>query len=214
MTRADRGPFFEDFQRGQTLVHPTPRTVGDGDAALYVALTGDRRPLPRRRQRRAGARPAAARRCTTCSSSTSSSARPSGQVSLNAVANLGYADVRFLRAGLRRRHAARGLRGPRHARRPRAARTASSGCGRRGLNQRDEEVLRFYRWVMVDKRGAAPTGAADSPDPAARRCRRSELRARRARPSTRWSEPAWAAGARARAGTTTRSASASTTSTA
>ena len=39
------GNFFEDLGPGQLLRHPVPRTVSDGDIALYIALTGDRNPL-------------------------------------------------------------------------------------------------------------------------------------------------------------------------
>ena len=39
------GNFFEDFQRGSVITHAVPRTIWEGDMALYIALTGDRRPL-------------------------------------------------------------------------------------------------------------------------------------------------------------------------
>src|SRR3972149_1741628 len=39
------GNFFEDFQVGQGFHHAVPRTVSEGDLTLYIALTGDRRPL-------------------------------------------------------------------------------------------------------------------------------------------------------------------------
>ena len=45
MTKSSRGNFFEDFAVGQTIHHATPRTVTEGDAALYLALTGSRFPL-------------------------------------------------------------------------------------------------------------------------------------------------------------------------
>jgi len=190
MTRADRGPFFEDFHRGQTIVHPTPRTVGDGDAALYLALTGDRRPLPS---------------ADTVARAIGLPARPLhdllvfhivfgktvGQVSQNAVANLGYADVRFHRpvfAGDTLRAVTEVI----------GTREASSGKNgivwvrSLGLNQRDEEVLSFYRWVLVDKGGSAPTGAADSPT-LPREVPAGELRL----PYALDGFPAWAAGARA-----------------
>lgn len=34
--------FFEDFRIGQELIHATPRTVTEGDASLYTALYGSR----------------------------------------------------------------------------------------------------------------------------------------------------------------------------
>ena len=43
---ADRyGNFFEDFKLGQIIRHATPRTITDGECALYIALTGARQPL-------------------------------------------------------------------------------------------------------------------------------------------------------------------------
>lgn len=37
--------YLEDFTIGQKIIHAIPRTISDGDASLYIALTGDRRPL-------------------------------------------------------------------------------------------------------------------------------------------------------------------------
>ena len=95
-TKVSTGRFFEDFAIGQHLVHAVPRTVHGGDLAMYMALTGDRNPL----------------------ASSTDLARSFGlvrevvpdllvfhlvfgksvpDVSHNATANLGYADVRFLR---------------------------------------------------------------------------------------------------------------------
>ena len=83
-------------------------------------------------------------------------------VSLNAVANLGYADGRFLEARLPRRHAERDLRGHR----PQGEFQQQSGVvfvRTRGLNQQGEIVLEYARWVMVRKRDVL------SPAPAASR---------------------------------------------
>jgi 2-methylfumaryl-CoA hydratase len=44
-TKITDGNFFEDFSRGQIFHHAIPRTITEGDLALYIALTGDRRPL-------------------------------------------------------------------------------------------------------------------------------------------------------------------------
>src|SRR5438270_3730670 len=40
--KTNPGHFFEDFRVGQQLVHATPRTVTQGDVALYTALYGTR----------------------------------------------------------------------------------------------------------------------------------------------------------------------------
>ena len=41
-TKTRSGNYFEDFRLGQEIVHATPRTVTDGDIALYTALFGSR----------------------------------------------------------------------------------------------------------------------------------------------------------------------------
>ena len=42
MAKVMSGNYFEDFEIGQRLRHATPRTVTDGDVALYQALYGSR----------------------------------------------------------------------------------------------------------------------------------------------------------------------------
>ncbi|HSV29980.1 MAG TPA: hypothetical protein VLL76_10490, partial [Candidatus Omnitrophota bacterium] len=42
MTKTNPGNFFEDFRLGQEIRHATPRTVTEGDVALYTALYGPR----------------------------------------------------------------------------------------------------------------------------------------------------------------------------
>ena len=84
-------------------------------------------------------------------------------VSLNAVANLGYAGVRFLQP-VYPGDTVRSVPKCSARRKTRAARTASSGFAPTGTNQRGEKVLEFYRWVMVNKRDPkTPTGANDNP---------------------------------------------------
>jgi 2-methylfumaryl-CoA hydratase len=41
-SKTSPGRFFEDFRLGETIVHATPRTVSDGDVSLYIALYGPR----------------------------------------------------------------------------------------------------------------------------------------------------------------------------
>ncbi len=150
MRKVFSGRFFEDFGIGQHLVHAVPRTLHGGDIALYMALTGDRQPL----------------------ASSTELARSLGfqrelvpellvfhvvfgksvpDISHNATANLGYADVRFLRPvypgdTLVAESEVIGLR------------EVSSGeagvvyVRTRGTNQKGQEVLSFVRWVMIPKR--------------------------------------------------------------
>jgi 2-methylfumaryl-CoA hydratase len=90
-----RGNFFEDFHLGQVLHHATPRTITDGDGALYIALTGSRHVLH-------CAQPVAHalgyRNHTVDDLLTFHIAfgKTVPDISVNAVANLGYADGRFL----------------------------------------------------------------------------------------------------------------------
>ena len=42
MEKSTAGNFLEDFRAGQEIRHATPRTLTEGDAALYLALTGSR----------------------------------------------------------------------------------------------------------------------------------------------------------------------------
>jgi 2-methylfumaryl-CoA hydratase len=144
------GRYFEDFGIGQHLVHAVPRTLHGGDISMYIALTGDRHPL----------------------AASTELARSLGfqrevlpdllvfhvvfgksvpDISHNASANLGYADVRFLRPvypgdTLVAETEVIGLR------------EVSSGeagvvyVRTRGVNQKGQEVLSFIRWVMIPKR--------------------------------------------------------------
>jgi len=41
-TKINTGNFFEDFTIGQKISHPLPRTISDGDVSLYIAFTGSR----------------------------------------------------------------------------------------------------------------------------------------------------------------------------
>jgi 2-methylfumaryl-CoA hydratase len=160
--KAGRGNFFEDFEPGTTPRHAVPRTVTDGDRAVYIALTGDRSPLHCSDEfaRGLGLPRAPLHDLLVFHIVFGKSVT---DVSLNAVANLGYADVRFLRPvypgdTLRAESRVLGRR-----------ETSAGNAGivwvqTTGTNQRGELVLSFYRWVMVHKRDqATPTGAADSP---------------------------------------------------
>ncbi|HYW50394.1 MAG TPA: hypothetical protein VE861_07305, partial [Gemmatimonadaceae bacterium] len=40
------GNFFEDFSVGQEIIHATPRTVTEGEVAMYTALFGGRFAVP------------------------------------------------------------------------------------------------------------------------------------------------------------------------
>jgi 2-methylfumaryl-CoA hydratase len=94
--KTDPGNFFEDFAVGQRLDHATPRTLTEGDRALYGALYPSRFALQ--------SSDTFARMCglpgaplDTLLGFHVAFGKTVPDVSLNAVANLGYADCRFLR---------------------------------------------------------------------------------------------------------------------
>lgn len=95
-TKTSSGNFFEDFRVGQRLVHATPRTVTEGDRAMVSALYPMRFALH--------SSDAFSRSCglpraplETLAGFHIAFGKTVPDVSLNAVANLGYADCRFLR---------------------------------------------------------------------------------------------------------------------
>src|SRR5687768_16514637 len=94
--KASSGNFFEDFSVGMRIQHAVPRTLHGGDLALYIALTGDRHPLSSSTEvsRSLGFQRECAHVLLTFHVVYGKSV---ADISRNAVANLGYANVRFLR---------------------------------------------------------------------------------------------------------------------
>ena len=94
--KTNAGNFFEDFKLGQTLHHATPRTLTDGDRALYTALYGSRFALQ--------SGDAFANHLGFHKSPVDDLlvfhtvfGKSVPDISLNAVANLGYAEGRFMK---------------------------------------------------------------------------------------------------------------------
>ncbi len=161
--KANTGNFFEDFRVGQELRHATPRTLSTGDAALYIGLTGSRFALHSSDEfaRRLGL-PAAPIDDLLVFNVVFGKTVP--DVSLNAVANLGYAGCRFgapVYPGdtLSTRSTIIGLKET-------SSRDAGVVHARSiGTNQHDAVVLDYVRWVLVRKRDkAAPAPEAVVPD--------------------------------------------------
>jgi 2-methylfumaryl-CoA hydratase len=163
VSKRTKGNFFEDFVVGNTIHHAVPRTITDGDLALYIALTGDRRPLHCSRE---FARSLGFEREVVHDMLVFHFVfgRAVPDVSLNSPANLGYADVRFLNTvypgdTLR---AETEVIGKRETTRPDVG---IVWVHTSGFNQRDERVLQFYRWAMVNKREpGVNSGADDAPE--------------------------------------------------
>ena len=162
MSKINQGRFFEDFSIGDYLVHPLPRTITDGDVSLYIALTGSRYALH----------------------SSDNFARDIGYVrrplddllmfhiafaksvidiSLNAIANLGYAEVSFphpvyVGDAVSLSSEIIGLK--------------ENSSGKSGIvyvhstghNQQGEIILSLKRWVMVKKRTTETSGINQVPE--------------------------------------------------
>jgi 2-methylfumaryl-CoA hydratase len=159
MSKIGSGNFFEDFRIGQLIKHATPRTITVGDVALYNGLFGPRFAVQ----------------------SSDEFARAIGylrspvddllvfhivfgktvpDISINAVANLGYAACRFLAPvypgdTLNATSEVIGLK-ENSSRKTGIVFVRSTGCKADG-----SKVLEYVRWVMVRKRDAAAPVAAE-----------------------------------------------------
>jgi 2-methylfumaryl-CoA hydratase len=151
MIKTNAGHFFEDFKLGQKIAHATPRTVTEGDQALYTALYGSRFALQSSDEFAKGVGyPQSPLDDLLVFHIVFGKTVP--DISLNAVANLGYAECVFTQPvypgdtlsamteiiGLKEN--SNGTTGTVYVR-------------SQGINQRGESVLHFVRWVMVRKRG-------------------------------------------------------------
>ncbi|MFL5336400.1 MAG: MaoC family dehydratase [Geminicoccaceae bacterium] len=157
--KTNPGRFFEDFRLGETIRHATPRTLTAGDAALYTALYGSRFAVQ----------------------SSNAFAEAIGypqsplddwlvfhvvfgktvpDISLNAVANLGYADGRFLKPvypgeTLSSVSEVIGLRESSNRQ------TGVVYVRSTGYDAGGEAVLTYCRWVLVRKRVASAPAPGD-----------------------------------------------------
>ena len=163
MSKTNPGRFFEDYHVGQVIEHAVPRTLSGGERAVYHALY------------------------PACHAFYSSDefARDCGlheaplddliafhtvfgktvpDISLNAVANLGYAEGRFLKPvhlgdTIRSRSEVIGLKQNSNGK------TGVVWVRTTGENQLGEEVLSYVRWVMVRKNNLdAPAPEVVLPD--------------------------------------------------
>ncbi len=153
MRKVSTGRYFEDFGIGQHLVHAIPRTLHGGDIAAYMALTGDRQPL----------------------ASSTELARSLGfarevlpdllvfhvvfgksvpDISLNAVANLGYAEGRFL-APVYPGDTLNAVSEVLGVKQNSNGKTGVVTVRTEGFNQDGVPTLSYGRWVMVNTRDTA-----------------------------------------------------------
>lgn len=148
--KTNPGRFFEDYTLGEVIAHAVPRTVGAGERALYHALYPARGALYSSDEFAKGVGLKASPLDDLVAFHTVFG-KTVPDISLNAVANLGYAEGRWLKPvwpgdTLRSESEVIGLK-----------ETSSGATGvvwvrTRGLNQHGEVVLEYVRWVMVRKR--------------------------------------------------------------
>jgi 2-methylfumaryl-CoA hydratase len=158
--KTNPGHFFEDFRLGQQIRHATPRTVTAGDVALYHGLFGPR---------------FAVQSSDPFAAALGYRAAPLDDllvfhmvfgmtvpdISLNAVANLGYADCRFLKAVYpgATLHAVSEVIGLKeNANR----KTGIVYVRSHGFDESGDTVLDYVRWVMVRKRDEAAPAPGES----------------------------------------------------
>jgi 2-methylfumaryl-CoA hydratase len=156
MTKNHPGNCFEDFRLGQVITHATPRTVTVGDVSLYTALYGSRFAVQSSDHfARAIGYPDAPVDDLLVFNIVFGKTVP--DISLNAVANLGYANCRFLAPvypgdTLSATSEIIGLN-ENSSRKTGVVYVRSTGFSAAGA-----AVLEYIRWVMVRKRDeAAPS---------------------------------------------------------
>jgi len=147
------GNFFEDFRLGQILRHATPRTLTTGDVALYTGLFGSRFAV---QSSDAFARSIGYRNAPIDDLLVFHVVfgKTVPDVSLNAVANLGYAECRFL-APVYPGDTLTALSEVIGLKENSSRKTGIVYVRSRGINQDGKDVLTYARWVMVRKRDEA-----------------------------------------------------------
>lgn len=144
--------YFEDFSIGTLFRCPTPRVLTDADRVAYIALTGDRSPL-------------------YCNAAGlvhplivfhTVLGQTVRQISLNAVANLGYAELRWrlpvvVGDEIRTEAEIVGLKENSNRR------SGIAYIRTTGYNQHHRPVLSYTRWVMVQKREEQETPYLSAP---------------------------------------------------
>lgn len=160
MSKTNPGNYFEDFKIGQILHHATPRTITEGDVSLYTALYGSR---------------FAVQSADSFAMDIGYEAAPIDDllvfhmvfgktvpdISLNAVANLGYADCKFI-APVYPGDSVSTISKVIGLKENSNGKTGVVYVRSTGRNQTGETVLDYVRWVMVRKKDAA--SPAPEPD--------------------------------------------------
>jgi len=159
MTKTNPGNFFEDYRVGQMLNHATPRTLNEGDVGIYTSLYGPRFAVQSSDEFARGiGYPRSPVDDLLLFHVVFGKTVP--DISLNAIANLGYAEGRFLKPAypgdtLSTVSEVIGLKENSNRE------TGTVYVRSTGRNQSGDVVLEYVRWVMVRKRDKA----SPAPDP-------------------------------------------------
>ncbi len=148
--KTNPGRFFEDYRVGETIAHAVPRTLSGGERALYHALYPSRHAIfSSDRFAQGCGLPGSPLDDLVTFHTVFGKTVP--DISLNAVANLGYAEGRWLRPvypgdTLRAVSTVIGLKENSNGK------TGVVWVRTQGLDANDLPVLEYVRWVMVRKR--------------------------------------------------------------
>lgn len=152
-TKSNPGNFLEDFRQGQIIAHATPKTITEGDVALNIALTGSRYAL--------FSADSFAQNCGLPGAPVDPLlvfhtvfGKTVPDISLNAVANLGYAEGRFL-APVYAGDTLNAVSEVLGVKQNSNGKTGVVTVRTTGFNQDEIPVLSYVRWVMVNKRDAS-----------------------------------------------------------
>jgi 2-methylfumaryl-CoA hydratase len=154
------GRFFEDYRVGEEIVHATPRTLTEADNSIYTSIYPSRFSI---------------HSSVEFAKSCGLKSRPLDDlivfhtvfgktvpdISLNAVANLGYAEGKFYRSvypgeTIRSYSKILGLKENSNGK------TGIVYVQSRGENQEGELLLEYTRWVMIKKKTSPKTNCSEA----------------------------------------------------
>ena len=150
MKKNFKSRYFEDYKLNEEINHSVPRTITDGDVSIYLSTTGSRFPLNYSAEfsRKLGLKKIPIDDILLFHMVFG---RTVPDLSLNAIANLGYAGVKFHKPAfvgdtLNACSKIIGLKENSNGK------TGTVYVKSEGKNQNNEIVLTYYRWLMMRKR--------------------------------------------------------------
>lgn len=162
MSKTNAGRFFEDYNVGDVITHAVPRTVGQGERTLYHALYPARHALQ--------SSDIFAQNCGLAVSPLDDLiafhtvfGKTVPDVSLNAVANLGYAEGRWITPlwpgdTITSSSEVIGVKQNSNGK------TGIVWVRTTGRNQHGDTIVEYVRWVMVRRRAEGPAPDAIVPE--------------------------------------------------